>query len=321
MPILRSILMMLPLATMVLGAGSASGQAYPSRPIRMVTSGIGGGTDFAARLVAQGITTGLGQQIIIDNRQAGAIQGEIVAKALPDGYTLLFAGSDFWTFPLLQKVRYDPVRDFAPISIATSSPNILVVHPSLPAKSISELIALAKSKPGALNYGSSVTGTSTHFAAELFKSTAGVDIVRIGYKSGGLALNAVVAGEVQMYFAVAGSALTPLIQAGRLRALAVTSAQPSALAPGLPTVAASGLPGYEISAIQSVFAPAKTPPAIINRLNQEIVQFLLKPETKERLLNAAVEVIGSTPQQLADTVKSSMSRLGNVIKDAGIRAD
>ena len=244
-----------------------------------------------------------------------------MAKAPPDGYTLFLSGSNFWVEPLLQKVPYDPARDFSPIAGATTSPLVFVVHPSLPVKSVKELIALAKARPGALNYSSSVTGTSGHLAAELFKSMAGVDIVRIGYKSGGQSVIALVSGEVQVAFNPAGGTVMSQVKSGRLRALAVTSAQPSVLAPGLPTMAAAGLPGYESSAIQSVFAPAKTPEAIITRLNQEILRFLNAPETKERLINASVEAIGSTPEQLAATVKFEMAKWGKVIKDAGIRAE
>ena len=288
MPLSRLFVLIIPAAMMVLGVSVASGQTYPNKPIRMITSVAGGGNDFAARLVAQGISPSMGQQVIVDNR-GGTVMAELVAKAPADGYTLLFGGTDIWVNPLLQTVPYDVVRDFAPISMVMSSPNVVVVHPSLLVRSVQELIAMAKAKPGSLNYGSAATGTSTHLAAELFKAMAGVDIVRIGYKGGGPALTAVIAGEVPLYFAVAGSTLTPHIQSGRLRALAVTSALPSALAPGLPTVAASGLPGYENVAYQSVFAPAKSPEVIVNRLHQEIVRYVSLPETRERLLNAGVE--------------------------------
>ena len=316
----RFIVSMFPVAMMVLVAGVASSQDYPNRPIRIFTGGVGGGTDIAARLVAQGISGPLGQQVIVENRPSN-IAPETVAKAPPDGYTLFLSGSNFWVEPLLQKVPYDPARDFSPIAGATTSPLVFVVHPSLPVKSVKELIALAKARPGALNYSSSVTGTSGHLAAELFKSMAGVDIVRIGYKSGGQSVIALVSGEVQVAFNPAGGTVMSQVKSGRLRALAVTSAQPSVLAPGLPTMAAAGLPGYESSAIQSVFAPAKTPEAIITRLNQEILRFLNAPETKERLINASVEAIGSTPEQLAATVKFEMAKWGKVIKDAGIRAE
>ena len=297
-----------------------SGQEYPNRPIRLVTAGLGTGGDFAARLIAQGISGPLGQQVIVENRASGNITGEIVAKAPPDGYTLLLFGGGLWLAPFLDdKTPYDPVRDFSPIALATSAPNLMVVHPSLPVKSVKELIALAKAKPGVLNYGSGGTAASSHLAAELFKALAGVDILRINYKSAGAALNDLIAGQVQLAFGTAGS-LVPHAKSGRLRILGVTSAQPSALLPGLPTVAAS-VPGYEAGTISAIFAPAKTSDSIINRLNQEIVRGINRPEIKEKFTNAGVEVIGGSPDQLAAYVKADMSKMGKVIKDAGIKVD
>jgi tripartite-type tricarboxylate transporter receptor subunit TctC len=217
-------------------------------------------------------------------------------------------------------VPYDAVRDFAPIILATNAPILVVVHPSLPVKSVKELVELAKRKPGDINYASGATGASTHLAVELFKSMAGVDLVRIPYRGNGPALTAVIGGQVQLIFPTAGSAATHL-KSGRLRALAVTSAQPTALFPGLPTVAAAGLPGYESSSIVGVFAPNKTPAPLINRLNAEILQALGKPETKKRFFDSGVETIGGSPGQLAAAVKSEMTVLGKLIKDSGIRAD
>ena len=311
------------IGVMALLAGGIHGQDYPSKPIRIVTSEPGGGLDFASRVIAHGITGALGQAIIIENRggAGGVIAIETVARAQPDGYTLLVFGSTIWLVPFLrEKVNYDPVRDFAPVTLAVSSPNIVVVNPSVPATSIKELIALAKAKPGELNYGSGALGASSHLSVELFKSMAGVNFVRVPYKGTGPALIGLSAGQVQVMFGTAGGSV-PLIKAGKIRALAVTSSKPSALFPDLPTVSASGLPGYESASLGTIFAPAKTPVARINRLNQEIKRYLFSPEAKDQLLKSTVEPIASTPQELAATMKSEMARLGKLIKDAGIREE
>jgi len=266
MLMLRFVFPLWLLSTLMGDAHAATAENFPTRPVRIVTSEIGGGLDFVARLVAQGLTPNLGQQVIVDNRPSGVFTGSIVSKASPDGYTLLLNGSSFWLLPFLQSnVPYDPIKDFAPITLATRSPLLLVTHPALPVKSVKELIALAKAKPGELNYSSSSPGTPQHIAAELFKSMAGVNIVRIPYKGAGPAIVAVVAGEVQLTFSSAGAA-APHIKSGRLRALAVASAEPSALAPGLPTVASAGLPGFEAGSLWCFFAPAKTPASLISRL-------------------------------------------------------
>ena len=316
MRLTRFIAWMFTVGMMVLGADVVSGQTYPNKPIRIMATQPGGLTDIVARLIAPGLTANLGQQIVVDNRGA-LIAVEIAAKAPPDGYTLLVNGSAFWLLPLLRNnVSWDPVRDFAPITMAVRSPSVLVVHPSVPVKSVADLIALAKARPGALNYAAGTIGATPHLAAELFKAMAGVNIVRVGYKGTGPSVIALVGGEVHLMFAGLGS-VAPHVKSGRLRALAVTSAQPSALVPGLPTVAAS-LPGYEAASILGIFAPAKTPATIINRLHQEIVRAINRTEVKERLFNAGVEVVGSSPEEFTATVKDDMARMGKVIKDAGI---
>ena len=241
-----------------------------------------------------------------------------MSKAPPDGYTLLIDAASFWIGPLLQETPYDPVKDFAPVTLTDSAPNVLVVNPSLPVKSVKELIALAKARPGELNYGSSSTGSTPHLAAELFNMMAGVKIVRVPFKGSGPAVISLLGGQVQLMFATAGS-VAPHVKSGRLRALAVASLQPSALAPGLPTIAASGVPGYEAVAFEGMFAPAKTPVAIIDRLNQEIVRVLNRAEVKERFFNAGVETVGSTPEEFAAAIKSNVAKWGKLIKDAGIR--
>lgn len=304
----------------VVAAPAVHGQGYPSRPVRIVTAEVGGGSDFTARLIAQGLTGALGQQVIVENRPSGFIPGEIVAKAAPDGHTLLLFNTILWAAPLIQKSPYDPARDFAPVSLIGRTPSILVVHPSLPVKSVADLVALAKAKPGQLNYGSTGTGAANHLAAEMFKVMAGVDVVRVNYKGGGMALNALVGGEVQMMFTTPITA-APHVKSGKLRVLAVTAAAPSALVPGTPTMAAAGLPGYESIATYGVFAPARTPRAVVERLAAEIARVLGRPEVKERFFNTGLETVGGPPGDLAAAMRADVARLTKVIREAGIRAE
>ncbi len=300
---------------------AASAQGYPERPVRIVTAEAGGSQDVAARILAVGLTPLLGQQVIIDNRASGVIPGEVVSRAKPDGHTLLIYAGTFWLQPFVRKsVPYDPVRDFSPITLVVTSPTVLVVHPALPVKSVKDLIALVKARPGELNYAMGSAGSANHLAAELFKSMASVDMLGIGYRGNGPAVNALISGQVQLMFATASSVM-PLVKSGRLRALAVASSQPSALVPELPTVAASGLPGYESISTTGFFAPAKTPAPIINRLNRDSVRYLQTTEARERFLAVGAETVGSTPEELAAKVKSEMARMGKVIRDAGIRAE
>ena len=309
-------------AAALLTAGVACAQSYPVKPVRVVTAEPGGGNDLAARTIGQAITARLGQPWIIDNRggAGGAIAMEAVARAPADGYTLLVYAGNVWTIPLLRKnARYE-VKDFAPITWAARSPSTIVVHPSLPVNSVRDLIALAKAKPGQLSYGSGGVGASTHLAAELFKSMAKVDILWVPYKGNGPALNDLISGQVQMMFGTAGT-VTPHIKSGRVRAIAVTSAEPSILAPGLPTIASAGLPGYESISIYGVYAPAATPVAIIRQLNNAIVAVLRTPEVRERFFNVGMEIVGSTPEQFAAIMKADEARLRKVIGEAGIRAD
>jgi tripartite-type tricarboxylate transporter receptor subunit TctC len=247
-------------------------------------------------------------------------QAEIVANGLPDGYTVLIDGNSFWIGPLIRQTPYDPVKDFSPIATLSMSPNILVIHPAVPANSVKELIALAKAKPGVLNYGSAAAGTATHLSTELLKSMANVNIVRVTYQGGGPTLTALLGGEVQLVFATATS-IVQHIKSGRVRALAVTTAQPTALVPGLPTVAASGLPGYESIFMQGVWVPAKTPAAIVTRLNRELVRVLHSAEVKEKFFVAGSETVGDAPHEFAARMKSEMSKWGKVIKDAGITGE
>ncbi len=304
----------------VMGVASVAAQQYPFKSIRIVTAVPGGGTDFLSRSIAQAISGPLGQQVIVDNRPSGVTQADIVAKATADGHTVLSTSNILWVGPLLQRAPYDPIRDFSPITLAASSPAVLLVNPLLPVKSVKDLIVLARGKPGALNYGSAGAGGSTHLPAELFKSMAGVNIVLIPYKGSGPAITALIGNEVQIMFSTGGSA-APHIKSGRVRALAVTSAKPSALFPEYPTVAASGLPGYESDVIYGVFAPSKTPASAVTRLNSEIVQALGNADLRARLFVAGLDVVASSPAELGAEVKADMARTAKVIKDAGIRAE
>jgi tripartite-type tricarboxylate transporter receptor subunit TctC len=296
------------------------GQDYPSKPVRIVTASAGGGADFISRQLAQGISPLLAQPVVIDNRPSGVIAADAVAKSAPDGYTITVGGGSVWIFGLLQKSPYDVVRDFAPIALVSRQPNMLVVHPSVPAKSVKELIALAKARPGELNYAAASVGSAGHLGSELLKSMAGVNIVWVPYKGSPAAITGLLAGEVHMMITDVGN-VAPHVKSGRVRALGVTSGEPTALAPGMPTIAGSGLPGYEAIGYTGVWAPAKTPGAIINRLNQEIVRVISPPEVKERLLNAGEEVVGSGPEQFGAVIKADIARMGKVIKEAGIKVN
>jgi tripartite-type tricarboxylate transporter receptor subunit TctC len=310
------------MSVLVFLAGVAAAQSYPAKPIRMVTVEAGGSTDFVARLIAQGLGEITGRAVVIDNRggASGLIAKETVARANPDGYTLLTDSSALWLLPLMRRVPYDVFRDFAPITLADRSPGVLVVHPSLAAVSVRELIALAKTKPAALNYSSGLPGSSNHLAAELFKAMAGVDIARVNYKGAGPALTALIAGETQLMFATSGS-VAPQLKSGRLRALAVTGAQRSALVPELPTVAEAGLPGYRSESAHAVFAPARTPAPLLALLQREVVRTLARAEVKERLLQAGIEVVASTPDELTAAMRVEIEQLGRVIRAAGIRVE
>jgi tripartite-type tricarboxylate transporter receptor subunit TctC len=316
----RLVAGMLMASALAAGANGASAQDYPSKPVRIYSNQPGGIFDFLARILGQGLTGPLGQPVIIDNRPGNIIPAEIVSKAPPDGYSLLSHGGALAFGALMQKMPYDPAKDFAPISWTTSAPLVVTVHPSVPVTSVRELIALAKARPGALNYASTATGGTPHLAAELFKSMAGVDITHIPYKGAGAAMIDVMRGQVHLIFAVP-NAIVPHVKTGRLRALAVTSAEPSVLLPGLPTVAGTGLPGYESVAIFGMFAPARTPEAIIRRLHQEIVRVLNTEDARKRLLEAGIEPVGSTPVEFAAKLESETLRMDKVIKAAGIRMD
>jgi tripartite-type tricarboxylate transporter receptor subunit TctC len=296
-------------------AAPVHAQNYPVKPIRIVTSPAGGGNDFPARLLARALPGPLGQQILVDNR-ATILIADIVAKSPPDGYTLLVTGSAHWIGPLLDKVTYDPFRDFAPITLIDRAPSVLVVHPSMPLKSVKQLIALAKARPGEMNFSVGGPGSSGYLGALLFNHMAGVKIVSVPYKGTAPALAAVMSGEVHAMFGSAGS-VAPHAASGRLRPLAVGSAQPSALAPGLPTVAQAGLPGFQSEALHALFAPAGTPAAAISLLNREVGNYLRSPEAQKIFLKAGTEPSPGTPEEFTAIMKSEVARIGAVLKATG----
>ena len=301
---------------LVVVVATANAQDYPAKSIRIVTAPIGGGNDFPARLIALALAGPLGQQIVVDNRPTVLI-ANVVAKSPPDGYTLLLNGSAHWLGPLFEKVNYDPVKDFAAITLVDRSPNVLVVHPSLPAKSVRELIALAKARPGELNVGVGGTGSSNFMAAVLFGQLAGVNITRIPYKGNAPAITALLSGEIQVMFSSSG-AVAPHRQSGRLRALAIGGVQASPLAPGLPTIAAAGVPGYVSETLHAMFAPAKTAPAIVNRWNVEVARYLRSPQARDIFLKSGIEPSPSSSEALVEIMNAEVVRMSKVLKGAGV---
>lgn len=299
-------------------------EPYPSKPIRMIVAyPAGGGTDILARMVGQKLSEALGQTIVVDNRGGanGNIGSELAAKSPPDGYTLLMGTANLTVNPsLYRKLAYQPLRDFSPIALITQQPNILVVHPSVPAKSVSELIALAKSKKVLLNFASNGAGASSHLSGELMKTKAGIDMNHVPYKGAGPAIIALLANEVQLMFANTLAAL-PHVRNARLRALAITSAKRSPALPELPTMAESGLPDYEVVAWYGVLAPTGTHKDIVTKLNQEIVNVVRQPDIQERLLKEAATPVGSTPEEFSAFMKAETAKWAKVIADSGARVD
>lgn len=310
-------------AGLLLIGSPAYGQSYPSKPIRMVAPTAGGGIDFVARVIAPALTADLGQQVVIDNRGGGGgiIAVETLIRAKADGYTLLVYGPPAWINPLLKKnVSYDPLKDLSAVGLITRTANLLVVHPSLPVKSVKDLIDLAKAKPGQLHDAGSDTGSSAHLAAELLKFMAGVSIVRVPYKGVGAGIAGLVSGEVQIMIPVISAAM-PHVKSGRLRALGVSTAEPTTLAPGIPTIASSGVPGYSVEGENAIWAPVGTPAAVIARFNQALNRALQNPEVREKLLLGGTEPSGGSPQAAAQMIKTDMAKWAKVIKEAGIRAE
>jgi tripartite-type tricarboxylate transporter receptor subunit TctC len=311
----------------ILGAASNGifAQTYPEKPIRwIVANAPGSSANIVARLVGQKLGESLGKQVVVDNRPGagGVIGTEAAAKAAPDGYTIALATSANFAYAvsLRSKLPYDPVNDFMAVTLIASSPFVLVVHPSVPAKSVKELLALAKSRPRQLSFASGGNGSVSHLSGELFKTLTGIGMVHAAYKGGSQTIPAVISGEVSLMFVGLGAAL-PNAQAGKLRILAITSAKRSALMPDLPTVSESGVPGYEMNPWWGVVAPAKTPKEIIARLNAETVAILKTPDIKDRFAKLGFEPAGNTPEEFAAHIRAEIAKWAKVIKDAGIHIE
>jgi tripartite-type tricarboxylate transporter receptor subunit TctC len=311
--------------TMAGMAAMAHAQSYPDKTVRIIVPfAPGGSTDIVARITSQKLSERLRQSVVIDNRGGGGgnIGSELVAKAPPDGYLLLLGtvGSLTINPSLYKKMPYDPLKDLTPLAYLGSTPNVLVLHPSLPPKSVRELIALAKSKPGQLNYASAGTGGSVHLAAELFKSLAKVDMVHVPYKGSAPALIDLLGGQTQLMFSTLPPAL-PHVKSGRLRALGMTGAKRSPLVPELPTIAESGLPGYEITQWWGLLGPPGLPPAITTRLNYEVIAILQQPEAKERFASEGADTAPNTPDWFSSYMKSEVAKWAKVVRASGATAD
>jgi tripartite-type tricarboxylate transporter receptor subunit TctC len=306
-------------------ASAAYGQAYPSKPVRFVVPfAPGGSTDLLARFLAQNLSAPLGQTVVVDNRAGagGVVGAEIAARAPADGYTIVLGSAGPLTINpnIRDKTPYDTLRDFTPVTLATVSPFTLVVHPSSPAKTVKELIALAKAKPGELNFGSAGNGSVGHFSTEQFMALTGTKMVHVPYKGAGPAVTDLLGGRLSLMFENLPTIL-PHVRSGKLRMLAVGTKQRSALAPEFPTIADEGVPGYDSATVFGVLAPAKTPPVIIARLNNEMVKILRSAEGKTSLAGRGLEAVGSTPQEYAAQIKDEFSRYGRIAKAANIRLD
>lgn len=312
------------LATALCFGGPAHAQTYPAGPVRIVVPfPAGGGVDSMGRLFGQNLSAALGKPVVIDNRPGanGMIGSEIVARSPKDGYTLLVNGANFVTTPSLYKnVTYDPVRDFAPLSLLAHAPNILVVHPSLPVKTVRDLIAFAKARPDQLNYASSASGSTPHLAAELFKTLTGTRLVHVPYRGTGPAITAIIAGEITVMFMPALAAI-PYINNGRLRALGVTTAERLPALPELPTVAEAGLKGYQSSQWYGMLAPAGTPADIVALLSDHAAKIMQGPQMQERMKNSGSVAVGSTRDVFAKHLQSEFVKWAKIIKASGARVD
>ena len=304
---------------------TAASAQYPAKPIRFVVPyPAGGPLDTVARLLGQKVSESVKQPVVVDNKPGagGNIGADIVAKSPPDGYTILMGAVATHAInpSLYASIPYDPVRDFAPITQVASTPNVLVVHPSIPAANVREFVAHAKAHPGKLNFGSGSTGSAGHLAGELFKTMAGVDMVHVPYKGAAPAMQDLIGGQVQLMFDNYASASTQ-VRAGKVRALAVTTARRSSLAPDLPTVAESGLAGFDISTWFGVFAPAGTPRDAVEKLHAEFTRALAAPDVRERMLNLGAEPVGNRPEEFAAYIRAEAEKYARVIKSSGARAD
>jgi len=308
---------------LLIGSAALPAQTYPTKPIRFLVGFPPGGTnDIVARIVAPKLSEYLGQQVVVENRGGAntAIASELMARAAPDGYTIMLNGPGHATNPSLIKLNFDPIKDFAFITLLAVSQNLLVVHPSLPVRSVKELIALSKKRPGDINYGSSGIGSTVHLSAELFQYMTGVKWVHIPYKGGGPGVVALIAGEVSLYF---GNLPTVIRQArdGKLRALAVTGPKRSSAAPDIPTVAEAGVPGYEVTNFFGMSAPAKTPQPILDRLHAETVRALNAPAVRDKLVGLGADPVGNSQKEYAHFIQNEIAKWAKVIKAAGIKAE
>jgi tripartite-type tricarboxylate transporter receptor subunit TctC len=305
-------------------ASTGSGQAYPARPIRVIVpQSPGASTDITARLVAQGLNEAFKQPVIVDNRpgSSGIAGTELVARAAPDGYTLMVVASSFSINPALgRKLPYDSIRDFTTVTQLSKFPNMLAAHPSAPVKTLQDVIALAKAKPGQLSYASAGLATGTHMTAELLKYMTGIDLLHVPYKGGGPAITAAMGGQTQLIVSTS-IGLLPHVRAGRLRAIALTSAKRSAAAPDIPTFAESGVPGYEHEPWNGMFAPAGIPKAVLAKVNAEVARILHSPEVKKVFDRDGADVVGNTPEQFGTVLKAEIAKWTKVAKAAGIKAE
>ena len=300
--------------------GGLPATAYPKKPIELIVPFTAGGTtDNIARLISQRFTESWGATVVVNNRpgSGGTIATGMAAKAPPDGHTLLVTTIGFAITPALHKLPYDPIKDFAPVTELASLPLMLVVHASLPVNNLKEFIALARSKPGALDYASAGVGTSPQLAGEMFKTMAGVDLVHVPYKGNAEVTNAIIGGHVKVYFSLVPASL-PHVKSGTMRVLAVTTAQRLPYLPDVPTIAELGFPAYEISSWQGVFAPAGTPKDVVGKINGELVKMLNTPAVRERIAREGADPVGSTPEEFAARVKSEIEKWSKVAKAAGL---
>lgn len=315
----------LTVAAGVLAAGAAAAQGFPNRPIRLISPyPPGGANDLLARIIAPRLGESLGQQVVVENRAGatGNIGAELVARAPADGHTLLMgqAGNLTINISLMAKMPFDPVRDFAPITLVAATPNVLVVHPSLPVRTVKDLIALSKARPGQINYATSGIGSPGHLAAELLNKSAGIQLVHIPYKGAAPALMDVVAGNAHLYFTSAMSA-QPFVPAGRLRMVAVASAKRSPSLPNVPTVAEAGFPDFDVSSWWGVVAPAGTPREVITRLHGEILRVIGLPETRTKIGEQGADIVTSTPEQFAAYIRGETAKWARLIREVGVKPE
>jgi tripartite-type tricarboxylate transporter receptor subunit TctC len=320
---LVALMCCIPAAGWTQSTSTGSGQAYPAKAVRFIVGFPPGGTnDIVARALGQKLTEQMGQQFVIENRGGAntAIASEMFVRMLPDGHTIMLNAPGHATNPSMMKLNFDSIRDFAFITVAAESQNLLVTHPSFPPRSVKELIAFSKARPGEINYGSSGVGTTVHLSAALFEYMTGVKWVHIPYKGAGPALIEMLGGQFSLYFGNVPS-VVGYVRQGRLRSLAVTGAKRSAAVPEMPTVAESGIPGYEVTTWYGVSAPAKTPRPIIDRLHSEIVRALKSSDLQTRFKDLGADPIGNTPEQATAYVQNEISKWAKVLKAAGIKGE